>query len=97
MSSLVPISANSVSLQGYHLESADDMLAALTYMSNLGYTGTINCQSIGGQIVWSMGFYNVQQNSSQKANAGDWLVLENGAIANVCPAANFDTLYTESS
>lgn len=96
MSNLVPITANTVSLQGYQLASADDMLAALKYMSTLGYTGVINCQIVSGAVKWSMNFYNTAQNSSQVAQINDWIVLENGAIANVCPAANFATLYTES-
>lgn len=96
MSSLITISAKSVGLQGYQLTDSADMLAALTYMSGLGYTGVINCQIINGSVKWSMNFYNTAQNSSQVAQVGDWIVLENGSIASVCPAANFATLYATS-
>lgn len=97
MSSLVPITARTATIQGYELESEDDMFAALKYLSTLGYTGVINCQIRSGSPTWTIGLYNTQQNSSQTAFINDWIVLENGAIASVCPAANFDTLYSTSS
>lgn len=97
MSTLVTITAKTATLQGFELSSATDMFTALQYLSGLGYTGVINCQLIGGNTTWSMGLYNTQQNSSQMAYVNDWVVLENGAIANVCPAANFPTLYQTGS
>lgn len=77
------------SLQAYQLTSPSDMLAALTYLADRNYTGTIDCRA----TVWTLTFQNPERNIGQSAQINDYIVIENGIIASVCPLDNFDTLF----
>jgi hypothetical protein len=94
---LVTITANAVTLQGYQLTAYTDMLTALNYLvtlSNSPYTGLVQVTNPAGTPVWSLNLYNTKQNTSQTGYIGDHIILQNNAVATVCPAAQYASLYT---
>lgn len=94
MSTLVNLTPVAATIQGFQVTSPVDMLTALTYLTDHGYTGNINCQNANGAVTWSLGIYDTNQNTSQTAYVDDVIVIENGSTATVVPAAKFTSLYT---
>jgi hypothetical protein len=95
MSSLITITANTTSLQGYQLTSYSDMISALSYLVGLAsspYSGQVSYNPTN--TAWSLNLYNTHQNTSQTGYVGDWVILQNNTTANICPAAQFAALYT---
>jgi hypothetical protein len=98
MSSLVTITRNTETIQGYQIQQPADMLTALQYVSGLTaavYTGRIECDNSNGTAVWSLLINNTTTNTSQFGNLNDWVILENNAVVTICKAANFSALYTQ--
>lgn len=81
------------------------MFTALAYLTpgggiaGSGYTGSITQQNSGtsGSVVWQLLINNITNNTSAFASIGDWIILENNALASVAKAANFASLYTATS
>lgn len=94
MSQLINLTQQVQTLQGYELAAPDDMLAALKYLQGGGYTGSINL-SEGGD--WQMWLQRPSSNTSQSALLGDWIVVENNAVARVVPASLFASQYNKSA
>jgi hypothetical protein len=95
VSSLITITANTTSLQGYQLTSYSDMMSALSYLVGLTsspYSGQVTYNPT--TTAWSLNLYNTHQNTSQTGYVGDWVILQNNTTANICPAAQFSALYT---
>lgn len=93
MSELINLTQQVQTLQGYQLAAPEDMMAALKYLLVGGYTGSINI-SVSGE--WQMWLQRPASNTSQSALLGDWIVIENNAVARVVPAALFDAQYTSA-
>ena len=93
MGTLVTIQRQTETIQGFQILVPQDMMDALNYLvGTLGYTGGINCNLIGGAHTWQLNFTGggvVQQ----VGGINDYIILENNAIATICPAANFSALY----
>ncbi len=96
MGTLVGLTQNTVTTQGFQLESQQDMLDALTYLSGRPqpYTGGINCHMVEGTVTWWLVLVNPNGVGSPAAYVGDWIILENGVNATVCKAVDFPTFYT---
>lgn len=102
MSSLVALTRNAETVQGFQLQSQADMVTALGYLApgggiaGAGYSGQITQQNSGtaGSVVWQMWLNNAAANTSQIAMVGDWVILENNTLASVCKQGNFSSLYT---
>lgn len=95
MSSLITITANTTSLQGYQLTSYSDMISALSYLVGLTsspYSGQVAYNYT--TAAWSLSLYNTKQNINQTGNVGDWVILQNNTTATICPQAQFAALYT---
>lgn len=93
LSELVNLTQQVQTLQGYQLAAPEDMMAALKYLLGGGYTGSINCSDNGA---WQMWLQRPTTNTSQSALIGDWIVIENNAVARVVPAALFAAQYTSA-
>jgi hypothetical protein len=91
---LVNVTRKTSTLQAYQLTSPDDMMAALKYIGAGNYTGSINANRVNGTLAWELWFSSPIQNTSQNAKIGDWIVIENNAVATAVPQANFANLYT---
>ena len=94
MATLVPITAKAVTIQRYLLESQQDMLDALTYLSGLEqpYTGSINRQMLDGVMTWWLTLANPHGTGSS-GYVGDSIILENATAAVIIKAADYDTFY----
>jgi lipopolysaccharide export system protein LptA len=96
MSSLVALTANTVTVQGFQILAAADMMTALNYIGGLGgtYSGSIQMANNAGTLGWQLLINNVAANTSQFATINDWIILQNNALVTVCKSGNFSTLYT---
>ena len=96
MGTLIGIDAKASTLQGYQLESSQDMHDALAYLSVQAapYTGSINCQLVDVVMTWWLVLVSPHGVGNINAYVGDWIIVENGTAASVCRAADFDTFYT---
>lgn len=94
MSQLIGVTPKAVTVQGYQLQSSQDMHDALAYLSGLAqpYTGSINRGDSGQGVTWWLTFVNVH-GTGFTAELNDWVILENGSVATVCRAVDFDTFY----
>lgn len=93
MSTLVNLTANTVTIQGFQLLEPTDMLTALEYLTTQGYQGTLNAEIVGG-TKYSLNLYHPQMAINQVAYINDWIILQNGSIATVVAANKFDIFYT---
>lgn len=96
MSSLIPITRQPDSLQGYQLTAPGDMIAALDYLAGAGYSGNISLSLNGATKNYQLWINSKDQSNSQSALIGDWIVIKNNATASVVPAAQFPSLYTHA-
>lgn len=94
MSQLIDLTQQVQTLQGYELATPDDMMAALKYLQGGGYTGSINLSESGA---WQMWLQRTASNTSQSALIGDWIVIENNAVARVVPAAQFPNQFSTNA
>ncbi len=93
---LVSLTAQSVTIQGFQIGVAADMLTALQYIGGIGaynYSGNVTMQNINGTLTWTLLINNATTNMSSFAVIGDWIILDNNALVAVCKQANFNTLY----
>lgn len=86
---LINVVRRAETLQAYQLTSSDDMYTALEFLSTKGYGGHINCTPDGQ--TWTLGI--TDSVTSQSAALGDWIVIKNGAHAEVVPQAQAGALY----
>lgn len=99
MSTLVTLTRNAETVQGFQIQASTDMVAALTYLATLAipYSGTMSYQLSGSTYVWTLTLQNSREGASlTPAFINDWIILENNSVASVCPAANFATFYAQS-
>lgn len=96
MAMLVPITAKAVTIERYQLESQQDMLDALTYLSGQEqpYSGSINRGVIDGVMAWWLTLVNPHGTGST-GYIDDSIILENGTAATICRAADYSTFYNE--
>jgi hypothetical protein len=94
MAGLVGVTPIAATHQGFQITSSSDMLAALQYISQGNYTGSINCQKPGGTTTYILSFTDTVQGINSTAKVGDWIIITNNTIAEVCPQAAFASLYT---
>jgi len=92
LETLTPVSAT---YQGWQLISAQDMHAALEYLTTKKYTGTVSAfTDAAGVVTWQLVLSSVSPQSAQSIAAlNDWVIIENDTIASVCPAEHFDARY----
>lgn len=103
MSSLVTLTRNSETVQGFQLQAPQDMFTALAYLApgggivGAGYTGTINQKNDGtaANVTWELLLHDIITNLNGYAYIGDWIILENNTLASIVKQANFATLYTQ--
>jgi hypothetical protein len=101
MASLVALTRQTETVQGFQILAAADMFNALAYLTpgggitGAGYTGTVQQQNTGtaASVVWQLLINDPVANTSSFAQINDWIILENNAHASVCKAANFASLY----
>jgi hypothetical protein len=97
MAGLVPITRKTETLQAFQLTSQTDMVTALDYLGNGGYSGSITLGLTStGTKQYQMWINNPGQSNSQNAVTGDWIVIANNTVATVVPAAQFANLYSTS-
>ena len=93
MGTLVTITRQTETIQGFQLVVPQDMMDALNYLTGtLGYTGGINCNLIGGAHTWQLNFTGAGI-APQSGLINDYIILENNQIATICHAANYSALY----
>lgn len=94
MATLVPITAKAVTLERYQLESQQDMVDALNYLSQQAqpYTGSINCQIMDGVMTWWLTLVS-PHGVGYTGYVGDSIILENGTAATIIRAQDYDTFY----
>ena len=83
-------------LQGWQLLTPDDMHSALEYLAAKGYTGSVNSliDPGSGALTWQLILQSTTRKSSLAvAVINDWVIIENDAIASICPAEEFDARY----
>lgn len=105
MSTIHTLTRNTETVQGFQIQAPADMFTALSYLTpgggitGTGYTGTVNQTNTGtsATVVWTLLINNPITNTSAFASLGDWIILENNALASVAKAANFSSLYTATS
>lgn len=96
MATLVNITAKAVTLQRYQLETQQDMIDALSYLSGLAqpYSGSINRQLLDGQFQWWLTLIS-PHGVGYTGYIGDSIILENGTAATIVKAADYDTFYNQ--
>jgi hypothetical protein len=90
MAGLTPVTRKAETLQQFQLLSGQDMFSALDYIKGGGYTGHINLDSSG---VYTLGITAPGQTTSQSARINDYIIIKNGAIAEVNTPAQFSANY----
>lgn len=94
MSSLINVTRQAETIQAYQLTSADDMHAALKYIQPGGYSGSVAVDATG---TWTLYFQSTSTNAqTYVGHINDYVIIENNALASLCPAAKFGNLYTAS-
>lgn len=91
---LINVTRQAETLQAYQLNTPDEMMAALKYISQGGYGGHINCTP--ATAAWTLGISNSTQSVAQSAVIGDWIVIKNSAVAEVVTNAQFVAMYTQA-
>ena len=96
MAQLITITRVAEAIQGFQLQANTDMFTALAYLTtNLGYVGNVNSFIDGtGKPQWQLTIQSTTRQGTQGiAIIGDWVILENNAVASICPASQFASLY----
>lgn len=91
MGTLVDVTRKTETIQAYQLESADDMFAALKYVSAGNYSGSVNYSKEGDR--WNLLLTNTVSGTSAYAFILDWIIIENSSIASVCKASDYTNLF----
>lgn len=93
MSTLIPLTRQATTLQGFQLVTRDDMWSALAWLSDNGYTGTVTRYTTNtGVAAWSLSFADTH-GASQVGVLTDWIVLENNSQARTYTDAVFRTMF----
>jgi hypothetical protein len=94
MATLITVTAKAVTIQRYRLETQQDMLDALTFLSGLEqpYGGSINRNVIDGVAAWWLTLTN-PHGTGYTGYIGDSIILENGTAATICRQQDYDTFY----
>lgn len=90
---LVTVTRKTETLQAFQLTTSDDMMAALKYIAQGGYSGSINCSTVGGTSTWALGIQSPAATVSQSAKLTDYIIIKNSSEAQVVTAAQFAAQY----
>ena len=90
---LVNITRKPSTLQGYQLATPADMTTALDYLKTRGYSGSISQTKSAGNTVWTLTLQSDTGSNGQAGVIGDWVVIENDAVASIVSAAKAAQLY----
>lgn len=93
MSTLVNLTRQGVTLQGFRLVTRDDMWTAFCWLTDNGYRGNINAYGETAPS-WNMSFARAPAGDSQVGYLGDWIVLEAGTQATIYTETVFNSLFT---
>ena len=87
---LFAVAGISTSLQGFHLDTPEDMWVAVQWLAQHDYAAHVNYAEANQS--WSLWLSKGSMNAS--AVLTDWVILENGAVVRgVVSAADFPVLY----
>lgn len=89
---LINVTRKPETLQAFQLASSTDMLSALVYLKDLGYTGSVRYES----SKWTFTFQSADRSIGQSAGINDWIVIANNVNATAVSAANAPVLYQAS-
>lgn len=92
---LINITRKASTLQAEQLNAPSDMTDSLTYLSSRGYVGQISLSKVGSTLTWQLVIQDVNGTVSTGV-IGDWLIIENDAIATIVPASKAPALYQAS-
>lgn len=86
---LINVTRKAETLQAFQLVTQTDMLTALTYLKDLGYTGSVRYES----GTWTFTFQSADRSIGQSAGINDWIVIANNIHASAVSAADAPVLY----
>lgn len=89
---LVNLVRKTETLQGFQINTRDDMWTALAWLADKGYpNGDVNFNVTPSGITWQLSFNNNTQ--GQVAKFTDWIVLQNNQRATVYNNADATALF----
>lgn len=98
MAQLITIYPKTVTWQGYQMTTSQDMRDALDYLSqqNPPYTGSLNWGLLNGVMTPWLTLVSPYGTGSGTAYPNDWIILQNGVIASVMRADQYDVFYSST-
>lgn len=89
---LINLTRKAETLQGFQINTRDDMWTALAWLSDKGYpNGNVNFDVTANGVVWQLNFNNNQM--GQVARFTDWIILQNNQRATVYNNADAQALF----
>lgn len=91
MGQIINVVRNPETLQGFQINTSQDMHDVLAWGKDHGYAGHMNVDGAG---VFSLGLTSPNGDTAQTARLGDWAVIKNGVTINLVDQNQAGALYS---